>query len=74
MIKEVLALVSRITKDRTRKLFDRPSEFRNAAESVLVAAYQKMVEKVTQTVGEMVAQMDQQQVLHDTLTIYASAA
>ena len=74
VIKEVLALVSRITKDRTRKLFDRPSEFRNAAESVLVAAYQKMVEKVTQTVGEMVAQMDQQQVLHDTLTIYASAA
>lgn len=62
VIKEVLALVGRITKDRTRKLFDRPSEFRNAAESVLVAAYRKMVGKVTQTVGDMVAQMDQQQV------------
>ena len=61
---EILSQVGRLTKDRARKLVDcdKPTEARNSAESVLVMAFHKMVEKVTLTVGEMVAQMGRQQV------------
>ena len=62
---DVTSLVGRISKDRARRLFDRPTESRNAAETVLVTAFRKMVEKVTLSVGALVAQMDKQQVLHD---------
>ena len=57
-----IAQAGRVSKDRGRKLFDRSSEPRNAAESVLLMAFHKMVENVKESVGAMIANMDRQQV------------